>query len=474
MPGADVFVDQTHLRHGHLWQPSLFDAIAKAQAFLILVSRRAGDWQKFEYYEALDRKVKDDAFVLLPVIIADRAKGPAANLPGLAQLHWIESTEPTAPDPLAKIVAALQSREVAKPPEPWRAINPYRGLVALEEQDADFFFGRDREAGEIIDKIIAAPGRLIALVGNSGVGKSSLVQAGVIGSLKRQRWPGRQHAWPETLKDSRAWAYLAMKPGEDPIDALMSEFAALWFPDPTDPKRVDRRQEWAERLRQGKARLADVIKASDDHLRNELSLTPPPRIFLYIDQGEELYARSPPAERKRFSEIIADGLARNPQRLIVMTSQRADYYGELQANAALFGLTEKIDVPPLECGQSRACAARAGARARASASRATISSATSSSRRRISPARCRCSPISSPTCGSACASAVTGRCACRTAARSSRSARHYPGAPTNSLRSPGQGGRREAAVHAASRPRAAPGRAGARALGARRKTWGRS
>ena len=124
MPDADVFVDQTNFRHGHLWQPSLFDAIAKAQAFLILVSCRAGDWQKYEYYEALDRKVKDDAFVLLPVIIADRAKGPAANLPGLAQLHWIESTEPTAPDPLAKIVAALQAREVAKPPEPWRAINP--------------------------------------------------------------------------------------------------------------------------------------------------------------------------------------------------------------------------------------------------------------------------------------------------------------------------------------------------------------
>src|SRR5215831_9573680 len=345
--GVAVFVDQTHLRHGHLWQPSLFDAIAKAEAFLILVSNRAGDWQKFEYYEALDRKVKDAAFVLLPVIIADRAKGPAANLPGLAQLHWIESTEPTAPDPLAKIVAALQAREVAKPPEPWRAINPYRGLVALEEQDADFFFGRESETGEIINKIIAAPGRLIALVGKSGVGKSSLVQAGVTGSLKRQRWPGRPHAWPDTLKDSRAWAYLAMKPGEDPIGALMSEFSALWFPDPTDPKRVDRRQEWAERLREGKARLADVIKASDDHLRNALSLTPPSRVFLYIDQGEELYARSPPAERKRFSEIIADGLARNPERLIVMTSQRADYYGELQANAALFKLTETIDVPPL-------------------------------------------------------------------------------------------------------------------------------
>jgi hypothetical protein len=347
LPGAEVFVDQTHLRHGHLWQPALFDAIAKAQAFIILVSNRIGDWQKVEYYEARDRKAKDDHFVLLPVIIADRGVGPAANLPGLAQLHWIESTEPSAPDPLAKIVAALESRETATPPEPWRAINPYRGLVALEEQDADFFFGRDGETSEIIDKIVATPGRLIALVGNSGVGKSSLVQAGVIGSLKRQRPPGRQQAWPQALNGSRAFAYLAMRPGDDPVGALISEFAALWFPDPTDPRRLDRSREWAARLREGTARLADVIKATDDHLAGERSLTPPPRFFLYIDQGEELYARSPPVERKRFSEIIADGLTRDPIRLIVMTSQRADYYGELQANTTLFRIAEKIDVPPL-------------------------------------------------------------------------------------------------------------------------------
>src|SRR6266852_2976497 len=82
LPGADVFVDRTHLRYGHLWQPGLFDAIAEAQAFLVLVSNRVGDWQKIEYFEALDRKVKDDALVLLPVLVADPANGRAATLPG--------------------------------------------------------------------------------------------------------------------------------------------------------------------------------------------------------------------------------------------------------------------------------------------------------------------------------------------------------------------------------------------------------
>ena len=348
LPGADVFVDQTHLRYGHLWQPALFDAITKAQAFVILVSNRLGDWQKVEYYEARDRKAKDDAFVLLPVIIADRAKGPAANLPGLAQLHWIESTEPAAPEPLAKIVAALQSRELPKPPEPWRAINPYRGLVALEEQDADFFFGRDRETGDIIDQddrragSVYRSGRQIrrrqveSCAGRRDRGAQAPALAGreaaVAGRAEGQPRLGlsRHEARRGPDRGARVRVRRAVVSGRDRPAACRP------------PQRMDRSCCARE------ARLADLIETTDKRFRDELALTPPPRIFLYIDQGEELYARSPPAERKRFSEIIADGLASSPQRLIVMTSQRADYYGELQANAALFNLTEKIDVPPLD------------------------------------------------------------------------------------------------------------------------------
>ena len=344
-PGAEVFVDQTGLRYGDLWQPALFDAIAKSAAFIILVSNQLGDWQKVEYYEARDRKAKDDDYLLLPVIIAEKAKGPAANLPGLAQLHWIEATEPDAPEPLSRIVAALRSKSAAKPPEPWRTINPYRGLSALEEQDADFFFGRDIETSNVLDAIMTKPGRLIDLIGNSGVGKSSLVQAGVIGSLKRQRWPGVGRAWPVAFKDSRAWAFLSTKPGDDPVAALVSAFTSLWFADDTDPKRFDRRDEWIERFKNRKGCLADLIDTTGNHFKNELGLVPPPRAFLYIDQGEELYARTSKDQIKRFSEILAQSLP--DPRLIVMMSQRADYYGQLQANEALFPLTECVDVPPL-------------------------------------------------------------------------------------------------------------------------------
>jgi hypothetical protein len=306
---------------------------------------KLGDWQKFEYYDAHDRKAKDDRFLLLPIIIADKSKGPAANLPGLSQLHWIETTEPTAPEPLGLIVAALTSGSVPEPAEPWRIINPYRGLLALEEQDADFFFGREMETATVLDTIIAKPGRLVTLIGNSGVGKSSLVQAGVVGSLKRQRWPGDAKTWPAALKDSRAWAFLSMKPGDDPVGALVSAFASLWFSDVTDPDRIARRNKWTELLKKGEAGLAELIATTEARFKNELGLVPPPRTFLYIDQGEELYARAPKDEIKCFSKVIAKGLG--DPRLMVMTSQRSDYYGHLQANEVLFPLTERIDVPPL-------------------------------------------------------------------------------------------------------------------------------
>jgi hypothetical protein len=83
----------------------------------------------------------------------------------------------------------------------------------------------------------------------------------------------------------------------------------------------------------------------DARFKTELGLAPPRRFFLYIDQGEELYSRAPKDRIKSFLELVARGL-RHP-RLVVMTSQRSNYYYELEANEAIFPLSERIDVPPL-------------------------------------------------------------------------------------------------------------------------------
>ena len=56
--------------------------------------------------------------------------------------------------------------------------SPYRGLLAFEPRDRRFFFGREGVVDEILARL--APGRLLAVIGASGSGKSSVLRAGVV------------------------------------------------------------------------------------------------------------------------------------------------------------------------------------------------------------------------------------------------------------------------------------------------------
>jgi WD40 repeat protein len=60
--------------------------------------------------------------------------------------------------------------------------SPYKGLARYEEEDAPYFFGRDADAELVVANLLAA--RLTLLFGESGVGKSSLLHAGVAPRLR--------------------------------------------------------------------------------------------------------------------------------------------------------------------------------------------------------------------------------------------------------------------------------------------------
>jgi hypothetical protein len=341
----EIFFASRNISAGAFWLPSIGEAIREADAFLLLVGGTVGAWQKLEYYEGLDRRVREPAFPVVPVVIT-----AAPGLPFLRQLHWITASEPHTDPYLANIIGALKGEAISETKKPWLTINPYRGLMALREEDAAYFFGREDETATILKSIESQPCKLVALIGNSGVGKSSLVQAGVIGALKRQRWPASREgalstaSWPTRLKATRTWAYLTMRPGENPIRALTSTFTELWFHERGNPNRHEWVDGWEARLK-GKGCLTELLDDTQAHYA-EAGTEPPSRVVLYIDQGEELYAsRLPQQLANRFSELIAQGLS--DPRLLVLASQRSDYYGHLQANATLFSVTERVDVAPL-------------------------------------------------------------------------------------------------------------------------------
>jgi hypothetical protein len=172
-----VFFDATSLRAGGFWQPALAEGIDEADAFVLLVGEKGvGPWQTLEYYEALDKRAKSSKFPVVLMLLDGHA---APGLPFLRQLHWIVSADPASEKDVARLIDAAAGTG-AQVGELWLYTSPYRGLSAMEEKDADYFFGRERETVEVIKALARAPDKLPVLLGNSGVGKSSVAQAGVL------------------------------------------------------------------------------------------------------------------------------------------------------------------------------------------------------------------------------------------------------------------------------------------------------
>ncbi|OYD94269.1 hypothetical protein CDG77_12050 [Nostoc sp. 'Peltigera membranacea cyanobiont' 213] len=90
--------------------------------------------------------------------------------------------------------------------------NPYRGLYAFEAEQAQYFCGREEASRTLISRL--AESRFLAVIGYSGSGKSSLVKAGLLPQLKRDRLPG-----------SSQWAIASLTPGEHPLGQLVDILA---------------------------------------------------------------------------------------------------------------------------------------------------------------------------------------------------------------------------------------------------------
>jgi hypothetical protein len=284
---------------------------------------------------------------------------PAPGLPFLSQLHWVVAADPASEMGVAKLIVAVSGTSGAE--QLWRFASPYRGLAAMEEKDSDYFFGRENETVEVLKAIAAAPNQLPVLLGNSGVGKSSLAQAGVQAALRRQAWPDRAIGvgiWPVAFRQSRGWCFLTLTPGVDPLRALVESFIQVWQFDPTDPRRERRRAEWIENLRDGRNTLSGLLDATEGRLQ-ECGQARPSGVFLYIDQGEELYVRSDERQSRQFSQWIADGLG--DPRLVALMSMRSDFLGNLQIDEPLYKAHCQVNVPPLREAELREVESRPAA-----------------------------------------------------------------------------------------------------------------
>jgi class 3 adenylate cyclase len=112
-----------------------------------------------------------------------------ADLPdgcSLVDLGPHRLTESGAPER----IHALKGPGVRTPPPATEC--PYRGLLAFEADDRALFFGREAVVADLVGR--AAPGRLLAVVGASGSGKSSVLRAGLVAAARSGEIAGIGHA----------------------------------------------------------------------------------------------------------------------------------------------------------------------------------------------------------------------------------------------------------------------------------------
>ncbi|MCZ6856285.1 MAG: hypothetical protein O7G86_20405, partial [Gammaproteobacteria bacterium] len=102
----------------------------------------------------------------------------------------------------------------------WTEESPFRGLEVFDTRHAPIFFGRTQAISEVIHALRkqAAEGRaFVAVLGMSGVGKSSLVRAGVVPLLTQ----------PGVIEGVGLWRRALFRPGDTPGDLIKGLANAL-------------------------------------------------------------------------------------------------------------------------------------------------------------------------------------------------------------------------------------------------------
>ncbi|MGF1540620.1 MAG: CHAT domain-containing protein [Pleurocapsa sp.] len=195
---------------------------------------------------------------------------------------------------------------------------PYRGLFAFREQDTDFFYGRNR----FVKDLLAAVNKqsLVAVVGPSGSGKSSVIFAGLIPQLRQDK--------------NIHWQIASFRPGNNPFEALAVALAPLYYrqqnreSDSFPSQSISVVEQTLEsKLRPSVKALSQIIQSSVKISSfNSFVSVRVQRFVLVIDQFEELYTLCPKSERQLFLNQLLYTIQHTPAFTLVITL-RVDFFG---------------------------------------------------------------------------------------------------------------------------------------------------
>ena len=207
---------------------------------------------------------------------------------------------------------------------------PYKGLEAFTPKDKDYFFGRENLIREIIAQLETSS--FLPIVGASGSGKSSVIQAGIVPILLKQ---GIFNSEDSLYHPCQVWT---LRPGEDPLRAL-----ALALSDRKDPPKSplfkgDLKELYTCEYLEGILNLG--IPSFVAWLRQQ----PQPMGVLIVDQFEELFTQASEVRRSLFIDLILGAVRRASDRFKVIITLRSDF---MASCLSLTQLGEKVKQNPI-------------------------------------------------------------------------------------------------------------------------------
>jgi WD40 repeat protein len=185
---------------------------------------------------------------------------------------------------------------------------PYRGLFAFQEDDAPFFFGREAFTCQLLEAVEQKP--LVAVIGPSGSGKSSVIYAGLIPRLRQEN----------------TWRVISFRPGDSPFRNLALALVSLLQAEMSETDRMLETNKLTKTLRQGEMSLTEVAA----WIRR---IHGGARLMIVADQFEELFTLCrDEKERQHFLEELlstnrSSAEPGKPASFNLILTIRADFFG---------------------------------------------------------------------------------------------------------------------------------------------------
>jgi WD40 repeat protein len=352
----EVFAERFALLYAEVGDPSLsWVTAAVAQTILMdesgrpirVTVRQVSDWRRGR---SLPAGFAAPAAVLTVLIGQARKVRPWPCLEGLYDLAtWRRLWEEALANPVASAGGRASSRlsssaeSGAMPEAGHMSVCPYKGLAAFGEEDADWFFGRERSTETLLVQLCGAldGGGIVMLVGASGAGKSSLINAGLVPALARGSLAIGSGNWPVVI----------MTPGVDPLDELARHVPELT--ETLDTAQCATRAKVAETdtdpaetgqdsaavdgsgsisVSQFASRVRTACAAHVEREAGDAATSPSVgRLIIVVDQFEEAFTLCGSEERRRLFVEALDAVS-TPEAVggiapaMVVMGVRADFY----------------------------------------------------------------------------------------------------------------------------------------------------